>query len=334
MADRKTSPREFVDEIVDSQLTAAADRRLGSHAAFAIPLAFVALAIARTIGVARGNVSTALVLLESSSPVEILLRSFIGLLAALPTFLFVAASQARDYSAHLSSLERSRVAAAPLLLLAAFTFLVDYTSWIAGFVLFLLWAVIILTIVPRFVRRKTMGVAPDNSNETLPGPEPSDVLLFRLWSEFAETKCSKTEAESLGDLERASQLKAQLGIIRADFLARRSDIAARRRVGYDSAVMAFLVFMSLGLVFAAAQDFPWMAAERLRIDKGTELTVFVVGIDDGWATLLREDSRSILRIRDDKIIDRQVCEMELSRRNRTMFQLLTRSKMPSNYPKC
>ncbi len=52
----------------------------------------------------------------------------------------------------------------------------------------------------------------------------------------------------------------------------------------------------------------WLPPERITVGETVEVG-YVVDIADGWATLLRERDRTVIRVRDDGIVSREVCRL-------------------------
>jgi hypothetical protein len=92
---------------------------------------------------------------------------------------------------------------------------------------------------------------------------------------------------------------------------------------------------SLGFVVGAILLVPgmWVPPERVTLADGTQSVAFVIGIGDGWATLLRESDRSIDRFKADAIAARKVCRLGKGRAP-TLLQLAFDDPSAVSVPQC
>jgi hypothetical protein len=101
------------------------------------------------------------------------------------------------------------------------------------------------------------------------------------------------------------------------------------RVGAACVVVAVGVATFL---WSAVDDRPWVAAEKFRVGG-----VVIVGYpmsESEWTTILREDSRTIVRVRSDEIAARALCEVDRSTSLRSVAQVFVNDRHPAPYPTC
>jgi hypothetical protein len=73
----------------------------------------------------------------------------------------------------------------------------------------------------------------------------------------------------------------------------------------------WLVIWSLAaLVFAPDA---WLARESPAVSGSPAFTGYVVEEDGGWTTVLRDDTRTIVEVRDGDLIDRKPCKADGAR---------------------
>ena len=105
----------------------------------------------------------------------------------------------------------------------------------------------------------------------------------------------------------------------------------RTRVG-RLALVAATSACSAMTVWAFVDEVPWVAAEHLETTDGP-IVGYVVNTGD-WITVLTEERRTIVRLRDTDIKTRQVCDLDQRASLRTLPQVLSAEGGAGRYPPC
>lgn len=118
-------------------------------------------------------------------------------------------------------------------------------------------------------------------------------------------------------------------------------VRRRRRRGEEPSPSSFLpgsiyVYAGVGLIpLLVTSAVMWLPAERLSIasDRGDDVIVgYVVALDQGWATILRDEDRVIVRVDAESVISRTLCAAA-GGPARSLAQLVFRDAQPP-YPRC
>lgn len=333
-----TQGTEKRDSLKDIERAQAGSDRLWKNNALLLSGLVVFASIAKTIAVARGNLTTAIVLISEANPVDIGLRSAT---LVLPFTLGAAAIQlvnaAHELRKGVSAPERERIRFALVIVSMAAILVVDYLI-VAGVVSLLffsnyaipqggrLWA--------RIRKRAQSEPALPLTDAQLFDKEPSDRVLNKLREEFMKIS-APDDIDKSGDLSLMVNRTARMSEIRQEFEERQDRISTARYGGYDRALSSALIpILAVQLLMQVASDSSWIAAEKIFVERHRQPVIgYVIGTSDGWTTVLTEQTRTIVRYRDQTVVRRVTCAVEGHSRTRVVFKYLYGGS-DAKYTKC
>lgn len=168
------------------------------------------------------------------------------------------------------------------------------------------------------------------------------LAIGAFWWRLRERSLASATAVSAGSIAAAYVLPIITIVVLLTITAtvvltwRRSPVtrAAIARLGewmeWDRAKLLdwALYFLLAGLVFSPAV---WVPREKIEVAPIGVFTGYVIEEDGPWITLLREDSRTVLRTRPAALIGREVCDAEPGLRWLSLPQLFN---PPASLPAC
>lgn len=302
---KPTTPAPPVDGVQQRQGREEFRRALLNHLPGLVTFAVASYVLFRVAAISGGSTATALAVLSSASPLEVLGGS---LLVGLPMLVYglfnwvFIVRPVRNGHIRPNSL-------AALMFFAA-VFLSATVPWIVGSIAWAFWFAIVYGNW-RSLYRVNPPVSSFDLSQFLRRP-PTDIELRRIW-----VKMNRYHREFVAsggteqELEDDREFKA-LGAAYNDRHAAVFQDEARTRV--LAAALAAVAVAGPMVIFPLRE--PWVPLEAIRTQAGAPAIGYVLADEGGWTTVLTEPERIILRLRSVDVVDRQVCLLSQGRADR------------------
>lgn len=311
---KPTSPPPPIDGVEQRRGRDEFRRALLNHLPGLATLAVAAYVLLRVAAISGGSTATALAVLSSASPFEVLGGSLLVGLSLLVYGLFNWVFIVRPVrNGHI------RPDSLAALMFFAAVFLTITVPWIVGSIAWGFWIAIVYGNW-RSNYRVRPPVSSFDLSQFLRRP-PTDIQLRRIWLKMNRYH---EEFVSLGGTEQELEDDDEFKALGAAYNERHAAVfqdGARTRT-----VAAILAAVAVaGPMLLSPLSEPWVPAEVIRRQSGAPAIGYVLANEGGWTTILTEPDRMILRWRSADLIDRQVCVLSEggADRRRPLAQVLS-----------
>lgn len=297
---------EASDLVEEARRTAESRERAFANLPWVVSAGTFAFVVLKVLLISRGDPSTALGLVRSVGPVEVVSGALVlGLSFIGASVANIAAHFAR--SPELTTAERAR-------LWSLYAFTAFALSWVVSWVVTLLFAAygVYYALDAAKDRRYRAQQSGSPSESQWLERAPLDTVLRRLWHEYRtlQQQVLPIEGGPLDLQEVQHRRKRQREIIRT-YNRRVEEIRKSQRRPFDAIALG-LAFTTLSpLIAGALTDDPWLPAEEVTlVGAGGPVVGYVAAIDGDWSMLIAESDRRLIYVKTRNVRERTVCRLK------------------------
>jgi hypothetical protein len=319
------------DTIAELERAEEARKHFLSSLPILTSIAVFLFAVLKIMLVARGDPSTALAIVSSSGPLQVVagvLIVVVPLATASVVTLSIFLAGAEDISRQTRS----------FLWLAYFILVVGLSEVLYWFSTLEFILVPFAFVALRRWEKKILGNKANQQSWL--DSVPSDSVLNDLWLQYHElqaTPISEMSNTRRGlDLSVLTERSSQQSVIIETGNARIKLISAKSRRPYEAIAITLLLTTLLPLVPSTLNDTPWLPPERITTPHQTVIG-YVTDSDQQWTTVLVDSSRAVLWINTATITARVLCTLGSDSAlpaPETIYRFLGAGYSPPHYPTC
>lgn len=328
-----TSPLdvEASDLLEEARRAAESRERTLANLPLVVSAGTFAFVVLKVLLISRGDPSTALGLVRSVGPVEVVSGALVlGLSFIGASVANMAAYLAR--SSELTAAERTR-----LWTLYAITAFV--LSWVVSWFLTSVFAAygIYYAVEAAKSRKRRTSHSKEKSPSQWLESAPRDTVLRALWHEYRTLQQGVLSIEGGPlDLTEVQRRRSRQGDIIRAYNRRVDDIRKGQRRPFDAIALGLALTTLTPLVTAALTDDPWLPAEEVALAGIDEpIVAYLAAIDGDWSMLLVEADRRLMYVKTRDVHERTVCRLKgRGDSPATLYELLGLRQAEPQYEAC